>query len=56
MDQVAERIGQSKWTVYRKIASGEIRAVRLGGSTSALRVLESRVREWLGLDRDGEAA
>jgi excisionase family DNA binding protein len=49
VDQVAHRIGQSKWTIYRKVAAGEIPAVRLGPGRSALRVradeLETRLDE-----------
>jgi len=47
VDQVAERLGQSKWSVYRKVAAGTIPAVRLGGGRSALRVREAELERWL---------
>jgi Helix-turn-helix domain len=36
--EVAKEWKQSPASVYRKIASGELHAVRLGGETAALRV------------------
>ena len=45
--EVAQRLGQSKFSVYRKIAAGVIPAVRLGDGRSALRIRESELREWL---------
>ena len=45
--QVAQRLGQSKFSVYRKIAAGTIPAIRLGGGRSALRVRSSELERWL---------
>jgi excisionase family DNA binding protein len=45
--QVAQRLGQSKFSVYRKIAAGVIPAVRLGDGRSALRVREAELERWL---------
>ena len=50
VDAVAERIGQSKWSVYRKIAAGTIPAIRLGAGRSALRVREVELERWLDGD------
>jgi excisionase family DNA binding protein len=47
VDEVATRIGQSRWTVYRKIATGQLPAVRLGDGRSALRVSEASLERWL---------
>jgi excisionase family DNA binding protein len=47
VDQVAERLGQTKWSVYRKVHDGVIPAVRLGGGRSALRVREGELEHWL---------
>ncbi len=38
---------QSEPSVYRKIATGEIPAVRLGGGRSALRIPASELEAWL---------
>jgi excisionase family DNA binding protein len=48
---VAQRLGQSRFSVYRKIAAGEIPAIRLGGGTAALRVRESELEAWLEADQ-----
>jgi len=48
VDEVAAVLGQCRETVYRKIASGEIAAVRLGGERSALRVRRDVLERWLG--------
>jgi excisionase family DNA binding protein len=45
--QVAERIGQSRFSVYRKIEAGTIPAIRLGDGNAALRVRESELERWL---------
>ncbi len=50
VNQVAARIGQSKWSVYRKVAAGEIPAIRLGAGRSALRVREVELERWLDGD------
>jgi excisionase family DNA binding protein len=48
VEDVAERLGQSKWTIYRKVASGELPAVRLGSSSRApLRISERELQAWL---------
>jgi excisionase family DNA binding protein len=47
VDQVAERLGVSRRTVERKIAAGEIPALRLGGRRSPLRVDERELERWL---------
>jgi len=47
VDQVAARIGQSRWSVYRKIERGVIPAIRLGDGRSALRVREVELERWL---------
>jgi excisionase family DNA binding protein len=46
--EVAERLQVSLWTVYRKVESGEIPAVRLGTSKrSPVRVDPAELDEWL---------
>ena len=46
--QVATRLGQSRASVYRKIAAGVIPAVRLGDSEYApLRVPEDELARWI---------
>ncbi len=47
VDEVAERIGQSRWSVYRKVAAGQIPAVRLGEGRAALRIDERELNRWL---------
>jgi excisionase family DNA binding protein len=47
LDQVAERLGVSRRTVERKIAAGEIPALRLGGARSPLRIDEAELEAWL---------
>lgn len=46
--EVAERLRVSRWTVYRKVESGEIPAVRLGeGKQSPVRIDPAELDEWL---------
>src|SRR5262249_22759516 len=48
VEEVAERLRVSIWSVYRRIESGEIPAVRLGsGPRSPIRVDESELEQWL---------
>lgn len=45
--EVARAIDQHPATVYRKIRSGEIPAVRLGSETAAIRVPSHDFEQWL---------
>jgi excisionase family DNA binding protein len=45
--EVAAILRQSPAAIYRKVASGELDAVRLGRGTSALRIPESRLEAFL---------
>jgi len=46
--EVAERLRLSVWTIYRKVESGEIPAIRLGETKrSPIRVDERELGEWL---------
>jgi excisionase family DNA binding protein len=45
--EVARILRQSPASVYRKVQSGELEAVRLGRGTSALRIPESRLEAFL---------
>jgi excisionase family DNA binding protein len=45
--QTAERLSLSRKTTYRKIAEGEIPAVRLGGPGAAVRVPTDELEAWL---------
>jgi excisionase family DNA binding protein len=45
--EVAHRLGQNKFSVYRKIQAGTIPAIRLGDGRSAIRVRESELEAWL---------
>jgi len=46
--EVARRLRQSQESIYRKIRSGEIPAVRIGsGPRPPLRVNEAELAEWL---------
>lgn len=47
LDEVSARLGVSRRTVERKIAAGEIPALRLGGARSPLRVDEAELEAWL---------
>jgi excisionase family DNA binding protein len=49
--EVALRLGIHEQSVRRKIASGEIPALQLGGPGCALRVLEDELERWLYRDR-----
>ena len=52
VDEVAERLGVHRITVYRRIARGDIPAVRLGGHGAPLRVDADELERWLyGQDR-----
>ena len=53
--EVAERLGVSRRTVPRKIATGEIPALQLGGKHSPIRVDERELERWL-YSRLGESA
>jgi excisionase family DNA binding protein len=47
-NEVAAKLGQSRATVYRKIATGLLPAVRLGPSSrSPLRIVADELDEWL---------
>jgi excisionase family DNA binding protein len=46
--QVAERLGLSTWSVYRRCESGELPSVRLGSTKKApLRISEAELDAWL---------
>jgi excisionase family DNA binding protein len=47
IDEVAERLGLSRRTVERKIATGEIPSLQLGGPRTAIRVDALELAEWL---------
>jgi excisionase family DNA binding protein len=48
IDETAVRIRQSKASVYRKVASGEIRALKLGsGPKAPLRIPADELETWL---------
>jgi excisionase family DNA binding protein len=51
--QVAERLGLSLWSVYRRVEAGEIPAVRLGSTRKApIRVSEAELEQWLFEERE----
>jgi excisionase family DNA binding protein len=56
--EVAARLGISRVSVYRKIQSGQLPAVRLGGDAASapLRVPEQALEAWLYSDPPKEAA
>jgi excisionase family DNA binding protein len=46
--EVATQLGVSRRTVQRRIASGELRAIKLGDrKKSPVRVIPEELREWL---------
>ncbi|CAN5319977.1 hypothetical protein BH18ACT12_BH18ACT12_23700 [soil metagenome] len=46
--EVAQRLRISPWTVYRRIAAGEIPAIKLGtGKRAPLRIAEGELDQWL---------
>jgi excisionase family DNA binding protein len=48
VEQVAERLQVSKWSVYRRIEAGELPAIRLGSTNRApLRISERELQAWL---------
>jgi excisionase family DNA binding protein len=48
VDQVADRLQVSKWSVYRRVAAGEIPAVKLGAALhSPIRIPEPALDAWL---------
>jgi excisionase family DNA binding protein len=47
VNEVAAELRQHPATIYRKIHSGEIRAVRLGAGHSALRIPVAELEAWL---------
>jgi excisionase family DNA binding protein len=47
MAEAARALRASRATVYRRIASGDIPAVRLGGPRAALRVPLRGLQDWL---------
>ncbi len=49
--ETAARLGVSEDTVRRRIANGELPAVRLGGRGSSVRVDEGELRRWLFEER-----
>jgi excisionase family DNA binding protein len=55
---VAARLGVSKVTVYRRIQSGELPAMRFGGNAGStpLRVPEQALERWVWSDPPDEAA
>ena len=50
VDQVAEILGIHAMTVRRKIRTGQIPAIQLGGPGSAIRVLSDELEAWLESD------
>jgi excisionase family DNA binding protein len=53
--EVASVLGVSEVTVRRKVANGELPAVRLGGKHSAVRVDPEDLEAWLYADTEGAA-
>jgi excisionase family DNA binding protein len=49
--EVAERLRISRLTVRRRIADGQIPAVRLGGRGTPIRVAASELEDWLTRQR-----
>ncbi len=49
--ELAREWKQHPATIYRKVAAGEIPAVRLGGGTSALRIPRAALERIYGGDR-----
>jgi excisionase family DNA binding protein len=48
VNQVAARLQLSKWSVYRRVADGQIPALKLGSDVrSPLRVPEDELASWL---------
>jgi len=47
LDEVAQRLGVSKRTVQRKVYSGQLPALRLGGGHAPVRVDEAELEAWL---------
>jgi excisionase family DNA binding protein len=45
--EAARRLGVAELTVRRKIARGELRAVQLGGTGCALRILEEDLQSFI---------
>jgi excisionase family DNA binding protein len=45
--ETAERLRVSRWTVYRRIADGQIPARRLNDGVGPLRVYEHELQEWI---------
>ena len=48
--EVARSLGLCRASVYRKIAAGEIPALRLGGEHGPLRVAVDELEQWLYRD------
>jgi excisionase family DNA binding protein len=47
IEETAARIGQHRGTVYRKVSTGTLPAVRLGAGHAALRVPADELERWL---------
>jgi excisionase family DNA binding protein len=48
VDQVADRLQVSKWSVYRRVAAGELPAVKLGdGPRAPIRIDLGELVAWL---------
>jgi excisionase family DNA binding protein len=54
--EVGHRLGLSPWSVYRRIAAGDLPAVRLGsGPNAPLRVDADELRDWIYREGSEEA-
>jgi excisionase family DNA binding protein len=49
--EVADRLGLTRGSVYRKVAAGELPATRLGDGLAPLRVSEQDLADWLDAHR-----
>jgi excisionase family DNA binding protein len=56
LDEVAERLGQSRRTIERKVETGELPALQLGGPRTAIRVDVVELRAWLYGEPDDPAS
>ena len=53
--QVADRLQVSRWSVYRRVAEGQIPAVKLGtGPRAPLRVDADELEQWLRSEPEQE--
>jgi hypothetical protein len=45
--EAAARAHVSPWLIYREVRAGRLRAARIGGARSGLRLLDKWIDEWL---------